>query len=374
MCKSIKILLLALVVFTFTGPLAAQKIKTIDGVRVTANGKNPSPQKGVPTKIRLVEDFAIGGGDDPSTSFASVSSFVVDEEGTIYALDFQDVKIKIFDNKGDFLKLFGEKGQGPGEFDTPAGIHLSPNNELVIEDALARQLLFFTPEGKFLRNLSMASQLGAVNVLMDPEGNFLAREMGFQGNLMFFEFKKYDREFKPLFTLDKIEAPLPIPGSGIKLNVMDMMAIYQLDGKGNILYGRNLDYEIKILSPEGKHFRSIRREFEPVKITEEDIDKMLKMIPNLTSSNIKDMLEFPKYFPPFQFFTLDEEGRLFVRTWDKAKKEDEFVVDVFDAEGRYIHKFESSVDIRLWKDGKMFGMVENEEGFRLIKRYTVFWE
>jgi hypothetical protein len=134
---------------------------------------------------------------------------------------------------------------------------------------------------------------------------------------------------------------------------MDFMAIYQFDNNGNILYGRNLDYEIKILSPEGKHIRSIRKEYEPVKVTEEDITTMLKMIPNVGAGNIKDMLEFPKDFPPYQHFTVDELGRLFVKTWEKGKNENEFVFDVFDAEGRYIDRFETELDIMLWKSEKM---------------------
>lgn len=364
-----------IVVFLISGwGLCAQKTRIVDGATIITNGKNPNPQKGVPSNVRWEEDFTIGTGDNPEQSFALVSAFVVDEEGIIYALDTQDTKVKIYDRSGNFLKLFGQKGQGPGEFDTPVSLHLSPEDELVVEDAIGRRLVFFTKEGKFIKNLSMAAQLGVVNTLMDGMGGFIAREMGFEGNQMFFEMKKYDREFSPLFSIDKINFPLPLPGSGNKINVMDIMAIYQFDIDGNILYGRNLDYEIKVLSPEGKHIRSIRKEYEPVKVTEEDITTMLKMIPNVGAGNIKDMIEFPKDFPPYQFFTLDEEGRLFVKTWEKGKNENEFVFDVFDAEGRYIERFETKLDIRLWKSEKMYAMEEDDEGYRVIKRFSVFWD
>lgn len=374
MRRTVHIILSFLLFLLFLGLGEAQKVKTVDGVIIISNGKKPNPQKVVPSKIRLEEDFTIGAGDDPDKSFSEVSSFEVDDNGTIYALDFKDVKIKIFDKTGKFVTLFGEKGQGPGEFDMPAGIHLSPDDELVIEDALGRKLVFFDKKGNFIRNISLADKLGVVNVLMDLEGGFMAREMGLEQNQMFFEMKKYDREFTPLFTLDKIEFSLPIPGSGNKINIMDIMAVYQFDNEGNIFYGRNIKYEIKVLTPDGKHIRSIRREFDPVKITEEDIEKMLKLVPNTGIGNIQDLFEFPKNFPPYQYFTIDEENRLFVRTWEKGKIEDEFAVDVFDAEGRYIEKFETKADIRLWKDGKMYAVVEDDEGFRVIKRYSVFWE
>ena len=374
MKKTFQVLCVFLVFLSSGWGLCAQKTRIVDGATIITNGKNPNPQKGVPSNVRWEEDFTIGTGDNPEQSFALVSAFVVDEEGIIYALDTQDTKVKIYDQSGNFLMLFGQKGQGPGEFDTPVSLHLSPEDELVVEDAIGRRLVFFTKEGKFIKNLSMAAQLGAVNTLMDGMGGFLAREMGFEGNLMFFEMKKYDKEFSPLFSIDKINFPLPLPGSGNKINVMDIMAVYQFDNDGNILYGRNLDYEIKILSPEGKHIRSIRKEYEPVKVTEEDITTMLKMIPNVGAGNIKDMLEFPKNFPPYQYFTLDELGRLFVKTWKKGKNENEFVFDVFDAEGRYIDRFETKLDIMLWKSEKMYAMEEDDEGYRVIKRFSVFWD
>ncbi|MCJ7580071.1 MAG: 6-bladed beta-propeller [Candidatus Aminicenantes bacterium] len=374
MRRTVQIILSLFLFLLFLGLGEAQKVKTVDGVIIISNGKKPNPQKGVPSKIRFKEDFTIGAGDDPDKSFSEVSSFEVDDDGTIYVLDFKDVKIKIFDKTGKFVTLFGEKGQGPGEFDMPAGIHFSPDDELVIEDALGRKLVFFDKKGKFIKNLSLADKLGVVNILMDSKGGFIAREMGFEQNQMFFEMKKYDREFKPLFTLDKIKFPAPIPGSGNKMNLMDVMAVYEFDKEDNIFYGRNLEYEIKVLSPDGKHMRSIQKEFDPVKITEEDKVKMLKLIQSTGVGNIQDLFEFPKNFPPYQFFTLDEEGRLFVKTWEKGKIEDEFAIDVFDIEGRYMEKFETKADIRLWKDGKMYAVVEDDEGFRVIKRYSVFWE
>jgi hypothetical protein len=374
MKKTLPALCVFLVFLSSGWGLWAQKTRIVDGATIITNGKNPNPQKGVPSNVRWEEDFTIGTGDNPEQSFALVSSFVVDDDGTIYALDTQDTRVKIYDRSGSFIKLFGQKGQGPGEFDTPVSLHLSPEDELVVEDAIGRRLVFFTKEGAFIRNLSMAAQLGAVNTLMDGMGGFIDREMGFEGNLMFFEMKKYDKDFKPLFSIDKIDFPLPLPGSGNKINVMDFMAIYQFDNDGNILYGRNLDYEIKILSPEGKHIRSIRKEYEPVKVTEEDITNMLKMIPNVGAGNIKDMLEFPKDFPPYQHFTVDESGRLFVKTWEKGKNENEFVFDVFDAEGRYIDRFETKLDIMLWKSEKMYAIEEDDEGYRVIKRFSVFWD
>jgi hypothetical protein len=159
------------------------------------------------------------------------------------------------------------------------------------------------------------------------------------------------------------------------LNILEMISAYQFDPAGNIYYGRNADYEIKIYSPEGKHIRTIQKEYDRVKVTQTDIDEMLERIPNATPGvNIKEMFSFPEYFPPFQFFLLDDQGRLYVRTFTKGKAKGEYEIDVFDPEGKFIAQFITKSDLRLWKAGKAYGIEETDEGYQVIKRYAVLSE
>jgi hypothetical protein len=358
--------------------LSSQNFQTSEDVKIIQNKKKPDPPEGTLTKMTLGLEVVIGESDDPDKAFSQVSSFVVDDGGTIYALDFKDKKIKVFDDSGEFLLVFGEEGQGPGELQMPAGIFLAPDSQLAINDALARKMIYFTKKGKYIREVSYAAtRLALVTLLMDSQGNFMGREMKLEGQEMVYEIVKLDQEMEPLFTLDKIGFPAPIPGSGNKINLMDATSIFQFDSSGNIYYGRNREYEIKIFTPEGKHVKSIRKEFQPQKITEKDKEEILSRLDNVPVAvpiNLRDMFEFPNLFPPFQFFTLDEEGRIIVRTWEKGKKEDEFVHDVFDSKGRFISQFASKITVSLWQNGKAYAIDENVEGFNVIKRYSVGWE
>lgn len=354
-----------------------QDIKTVDGIQIIQNGKKPKSPEGVRSRVSFELEAIIGESDDPEKSFSQVSSFVVDEEGSIFALDFKEQKIKVFDNQGRFIHSFGEKGQGPGELQMASGIHLTPAQELVVEDALGKKLVYFTKEGKYIQHISFAERLSLVGLLIDHQGNYLGRELKPDGQKMFFEIMKFDPELKPLFSLDRIEFPIPIPGSGNKINLMDVLSVYQFDSSGNIYYGRNQEYEIKVYSPEGKHLKSIRKEYDRQKVTEEDIEEMLDRmgsVPNMGGIDVKEMFEFPDSFPPFQSFTLDKEGRIIVRTFQKGKKEAEFTHDVFDTDGRYIASFPSKLNIILWKNGKVHSIEENEEGFLFIHVYKVNWQ
>jgi len=354
-----------------------QKIRTVDGVTVVSNGKKPVPVKGQPTKVKLSEELTVGGGGSPDESLSLVSTFIVDGTGGVFALDFKEQKIKVYDKTGKFLRLIGRPGQGPGELGMASGIQFLDDGTLVVEDATNRRLALFKPSGEFIKNISTSGMLALVNILLDGKGNALAREMGMaEGNAkMFFEIKKFDPSLKPLFTLDKIEFPIPIPGSGTKINILDMISAYQFDRAGNIYYGRNSDYEIKVYSPDGKHIRTIQKDFDRVKVTQADIDEILERMPNTMSGvNMREMYSFPEYFPPFQTFLLDDEGRLFVRTFTKGKAKGEYEIDVFDPEGRYIAQFITKSDLRQYKAGKAYGIEETDEGYQVIKRYSVLAE
>jgi hypothetical protein len=359
------------------GLAEGQKVKTVDGVTVVSNGKKPNLVKGQPSKVILTEELSVGGGADPDQSFSQVSAFVVDDEGTLFALDFKDQKIKIFDRAGKYLRSIGKPGQGPGELGMASGIQITADNTLVIEDATNRRLAQFKTSGEFIKNISTSNKLGLVGILLDGRGNVLGREMGVaeDNTKMFFEIKKFDPDLKPLFTLDKIEFPIPIPGSGNKMNILDLISVYQFGPEGNIYYGRNANYDIKIYSPEGKPLRSIQKDYDPVKVTQKDIDEMLERIPNVAGgANIKDMFSFPDYFPPFQNFLLDDQGRMYVRTYTKGKVKGEYVIDVFDPEGRFISQFITKAALGLLKNGKAYGIEESDEGYQTIKRYAVSME
>lgn len=375
MRKIITIALSLLLLFALSGPVTAQKIKTEKGVKIIINGSKPQPQNGVPSQVTLTEDMRFGEGDDPDKSFSQVAFFVVADNGDLIAADIKDRKIKVFDAEGNFLRTIGKSGQGPGEFQIPGGLALTPDNELMIEDSVARRLAYFTLEGEFIRNVSVADKMSLLNLVIDAEGNYLGRQLGMEGQKMYFEMKKYDKDLNPVFTMDKVEFDIPIPGSGVKIDIMDMITLYLFDSRGNVIYGRNKDYELIVYDKMGKHIRSIRKDFRPVKVTQEDIDMMLERMPSGMMGGIDptEMFEFPKEFPPYQIICLDEQDRLFVRTWIKGEEEGAYVVDVFDAEGRFISQFETKLDLRLWKGDMVYGLEENEDGFMLVKRYKADW-
>jgi len=349
------------------------KVKTENGVTIVTNGKKPGPPKGAPTKLVLEEVYTVGGGDRPDESFVEISALDVLKDGTVYVLDTKDSRIKVFDAKGKFLRAFGKAGQGPGELNQPTGIIITPENEVLVEDALNRRLAIFALDGTFSRHISTAKALGLSGIQMDSRGRIVALSMGLgEAGKMSMDVKTYDKELNPKVKLTSFEFPI---SAQAKINPFSAMnLLFMLDGEGFLYFGSQRGYEIKVLSLEGKLLKTIGREYDPVVITQEDKDEMLKLIPNVSGVNVKDMIQFPEEFPPFGNFVLADEGRLLVRTYEKGRAKKEYYWDVFDAEGRYIAKVPVAHDFRLWRDGKAYFIVEDEDGYKSLRCCRARWE
>ena len=79
------------------------------------------------------------------------------------------------------------------------------------------------------------------------------------------------------------------------------------------------------------------------------------------------------HFPVFEDFLCDDDGRIYVRTYERDENDD-VIYDVFDPEGRYFTQFSLPFGERasVIKKNKMYCLVtSSEEGFPIIKRYEM---
>jgi len=69
-------------------------------------------------------------------------------DGTaLFVADAQDCAVKVFARDGRFLRSFGRKGSGPGEFSFPSGV-AAAGGKVLVADKLNSRILFFDPEGR----------------------------------------------------------------------------------------------------------------------------------------------------------------------------------------------------------------------------------
>jgi hypothetical protein len=346
------------------GPaLSAQKpqwkgtISNENGVVVVKNPRKPIFGEGA---ITLEEELSIGkSGGQPNYIFSRLWYLAVDDEDNIYAMDQGDTQVKIFDKKGIFLRAIGNKGAGPGELQNPNNIFITNRRELVVEDFI-RNLTYYTPDGKYLRALSTVG-IFPIGILLDSFGRIFALRNIQNPEKPGKEVDLYDQNLKFLKTIVTVPQPRPDPAliepfrPGIQ---------WALLGDGSLVISSGEDYELDVFNVEGKLIRKIIRDYDFVKITDEDVKQRVPKLPEGRK------LVVPKYFPAVRSLTTDDEGRIFVSTYEKPV-ESTFINDVFNSSGRYIARVALKGKPQVWKKHKLYAIEEDQEGFPVVKRYRV---
>jgi hypothetical protein len=356
---------------TGPSPVAGQTITTENGVVVVRNPKDPVPIKGVPSTPILKEELVIGAeGGDENFVFSTLHSIQVDDQGHIYALDPKALQIKVFDRAGALKARFGKRGQGPGEWQAPYLMLISPDGRIVVRDALNARFSFYSPEGTLLKEIASQGWMFQ-RARFDQRGNLFGNSLDYGDKDIIERLTLFDKDLKPVVTVVEFKQkfqPKTVEPFG-EATYLDIV-------KGNSLaWARTGKYEITMADQTGKTVRRILKDSAPGKITEKDRKESLRAIfGENVPADVK--IVFPDSFPPLRSFIADDEGRFFVRTYETDDRgRDRY--DVFDPEGRYLARFAlpSSERLQVARMGKLYCVIrENEAGFPQIKRYSLGWK
>ncbi|HWE50194.1 MAG TPA: peptidyl-alpha-hydroxyglycine alpha-amidating lyase family protein [Bryobacteraceae bacterium] len=118
------------------------------------NGKGQQVFKFSPEgRVLMILGQAGVAGSGPGT-FNQPTDVVVASNGDIFVADGHrgsaNNRIVKFTREGKFIKAWGTKGSGPGEFSEPHTIALDSRGRLFVGDRENNRIQIFDPEGKFL--------------------------------------------------------------------------------------------------------------------------------------------------------------------------------------------------------------------------------
>ena len=335
------------------------KIEYEDGIEVITSPEQPMYGEDV---FSMDEDLSIGVAEGKKEyDFFHLSYLAVDDQEAIYAMDQGEKLVKVYDKKGNFLRFIGRKGEGPGELQNPDDIFIVNTNNLVIEDFI-RNISYFSTTGKFIRSLS-TTKIFPIGVSLNSRGYIFIITNIKASNKWGKEISLYDDNLTYLKTIISIPQPKPNPQILKPFQPNINMSSYRDD---HFIVSFKEEYELQIFNLKGELVKIIRQEYEPIKVTEEDV----KLSVGKVSKGRK--LVVPTYFPAIHSLTTDDEGRIFAHTFEKDGNGKHFI-DVFDQEGRYIAKISLKDRLKVWKKGKLYTIEEDDDGFHVIKRYKVTW-
>jgi len=319
--------------------------------------------------LSLKEELTIGGSAaNGESALSRPMDIACDNEGNIFVLERSESCIKVFDNSGKYLRKIGRPGQGPGELGFPISLSVFPaRNEIFICDVGNSRLSVFSLEGNSLSQHQisrMAPQAkidssGAVYIIhtefkpASPE-NVLVK-LAPAGTTMVAELARHNA--------DQTTNPFK-PRDDLIVDCLD-----------RLICGDERMCEVRYFSPDAKLIRRVLREFEPVRVTKEDIDEFLT---RPTPPGINPTYDFSTPHSAYGGFFADDQGNLFVRTWERTPDRSQDIHDIFDAEGRYIGRVALSrqTDLvnpkpRFIRAGKLYSIEPDAEGYEVVKRYSV---
>ena len=104
-------------------------------------------------KMLMALGKAGGAGEGPDT-FGPPSDVVVAPSGDVFVADGHggntNARIVKFSKDGAFIKTWGRKGSGPGEFDAPHSLAMDSAGRLFVADRGNNRIAIFDQDGKFL--------------------------------------------------------------------------------------------------------------------------------------------------------------------------------------------------------------------------------
>ncbi len=233
---------------------------------------------GAEQRLSLVEELRIGramGGDEAELLHA-VKGIEIGPGGEIYVLDANEVKV--FSPAGEFLRSWGQRGEGPGDFDGTGGLALARDTVAVTD---GERVQFFDLGGRLLSSVwTGARASGYVAFTVHSTDLGWAVEV---------HRRTVQLEPGPAPPTPPREVRYLDPGTGALgepvASYLDQPDVLQLasgqrfsrafnriighavDRKGEVYLPLGLDYELSVYGADGGLSRVVRMEVEPVPVT-----------------------------------------------------------------------------------------------------------
>jgi hypothetical protein len=125
-----------------------------------------------------VNVFTVGRAEGESWEmFSGISGMAFDDTDNLYVLDRENFRVVVFDASGRFVRQFGRRGAGPGEFQLTFHIAIDADGHVVVSDIGNRAYILFTADGRHVRNVpyGYGSGLPIGGVFADPRGGVITR-------------------------------------------------------------------------------------------------------------------------------------------------------------------------------------------------------
>jgi len=305
----------------------------------------------------LRERFRLGALDsDGPDMFGEIRDVELGEGGELYVLDGQADEVRVFGDDGTHLRTFGRSGEGPGEFNRPAGMALDSQGTLwVMNWGNARYTGFDPRTGEVRREARRLASFAAFPWpgLVDEDGRLFDVGLDRTGEP---SILRMDTAFVPRDTM-----ALPRAGDEhfIAFRRGEVMVMATLDPfaprpawtprpRGGIVVGEGAEYRVHRIDFSGDTSMTMELLREPVRVTAAERDSALSvfegMIEMADGARPDRRPRVPDVKPAHGTLFVDDADRIWVRrtptpgattAWDVIGEDGRFLgqVDMPDPPG-----------------------------------------
>jgi hypothetical protein len=312
--------------------------------------------------IRLDPDPAFGKSTEWNLLFFNpFCDLAAAPDGGFFIAGSREQKVFKFDARGSLVKSFGQKGQGPGDFNMPGELSVLDGKYLVVgEYALSCRISLFDLDGKFNRVLTTKSPPFFPIALRDGKVAYIVHRYRREDtdatkDIQSVVIRAIDnpREIAVVeqnFNMASIR--LGANGS-IGFGDQSAGAMYiAATREGNLLVGDSLEGRLEVYSPEGVKLSTIDLGLEPIPVTREyrsryrdhqlaetrrehgsdkSFEEQLKQIENASFDHL-----FSDHLPFYHEILADAEGNILVFKRTDCLGGCPIVIRVYSPEGRFV--------------------------------------
>jgi hypothetical protein len=347
------------------------------GVEIVLNHVRPYRIKGQPSTFSLEKAFSIDMERDDlaEAGMGTAGEWDADSDGNVFIVAFKSKENYIyrFSGAGRMTGSFGRQGQGPGELQWPFLGGVFGNGEIALTDYL-QKFIVYDLNGRLIREVKLRRHALHVDALKN--GKFLtfgSRPELRSGGTYVDALVLCDGGFEELKILDRYE-------NAMDNNRQVPYFMWRVSGDRIFVANQARGYEIWVYDLDGNLMRKIRKEYTPVRVTDAIKDAVLG--PEQRRAGIPQDRYFPNPLPPLNQFFADDEGRIFVMTYESGPNPGEYLWDIFNTEGEFVGRKALNI---VWaglylgprytfvKNGNLYCHQEKESGFNELVVYKMAW-
>ncbi len=173
------IVIITILLLTTCLPLSAQKIETIDGAKYVHNEGEGKWQDNESVHIEYLGTLGEIEDADENYNFYLPNGIAADKDGNLYVLDAGNHRVQVFDKDHNFIRTFGNHGQGPGEFMLPTHIEIDLEGNVTVFDNGNSRFEKFTSGGDYISSIRNTETTYSFRYL--STGEIILRNPGLEG-------------------------------------------------------------------------------------------------------------------------------------------------------------------------------------------------